>query len=147
MRRAVELARKNPDAPFGCVIAAPDGTRVSEAYNEPGNPVRHAEAAAIYDLAERLAGRGTDADWSDLTLYTTAEPCPMCAGAILWSGLGRVVVGTSLETLVALGLPQINVSLREVAERASDDFVRPEIEAGLLEAECDALYRGLARGG
>lgn len=139
MRRAVELAEKNPSQPFGCVIVDGEENTVSEGFNEGENPVRHGETAAIYDLA----GKNPDVDWPGLTLYTTAEPCPMCAGAILWSGIGRVVIGTSIQTLVELGLPQINVPLREVCHRASKDFSPPEIEYGFLEAECDELYRNI----
>ncbi|WP_119066550.1 nucleoside deaminase [Rubrobacter indicoceani] len=140
MRRAIELAKKNPSQPFGCVIVDRQNNIVSEAFNDGENPVRHGETAAIYDLASK----GTDSEWRDLTLYTTAEPCPMCAGAVLWSGIGRVVIGTSIETLVALGLPQIDIPLHEVLERASEDFTPPEVEAGFLEAECDALYRSIS---
>lgn len=139
MRRAIELARKNPSQPFGCVISDGKDAVVCEGFNEGENPVRHGETAAIYDLAEK----NPDADWPNLVLYTTAEPCPMCAGAILWSGIGRVVIGTSMNTLAELGLPQINIPIREVTGRASEDFTPPKIEFGLLEAECDALYREL----
>lgn len=140
MRRAIELAKMNPSQPFGCVIVNGGGNVVSEGFNEGENPVRHAETAVVYDLAQK----DPNADWPDLTLYTTAEPCPMCAGAILWSGLGRVVIGASIGTLVELGLPQIYIPMHEVCERASEDFNPPEIEFGLLEDECDALYHELA---
>lgn len=139
MRRAIQLAKKNPSQPFGCVIVDDRNNTLSEAFNEGENPVRHGETAAIYDLA----ARNLDPDWPSFTLYTTAEPCPMCAGAILWSGIGKVVIGTSIETLIKLGLPQINIPIRYVCERASKDFDPPQIEFGLLEKECDELYRGI----
>lgn len=139
MRRAIELAKENPEQPFGCVIVDRQSNIVSEAFNDGENPVRHGETAAIYDLAEK----GERDDWDSLTLYTTAEPCPMCAGAILWSGIGRIVIGTSIETLVELELPQINVPIHYVCDRASKDFTPPQMEFGLLEAECEELYRGM----
>ena len=141
MRRAVEIARGNPDAPIGCVIVYGEtGEVVAVGLNDAQrNPVLHGETAAIINLAEAHPG----ADWTRMTLYTTAEPCPMCAGAILWSGISRLVFGTSMETLKRLGRPQIGISFREVADRASLDG--PEVVGGVLEDECDALYEKLDR--
>ena len=103
MRRAVEIARGDPDAPFGCVIVYGEtGEVVAVGLNDAQrNPVLHGETAAIINLAEAHP----DANWTRMTLYTTAEPCPMCAGAILWSGISRLVFGTSMETLKRLGRP------------------------------------------
>ena len=141
MRRAVEIARGNPDAPFGCVIVDREtGEVVAEGLNDAQrNPVLHGETAAILNLAEAHP----DVDRTRMTLYTTAEPCPMCAGAILWSGISRLVFGTSIVTLKKLGRPQIGIPFREVADRAS--FDGPEVIGGVLEGECDALYERLHR--
>lgn len=141
MRRAIEVARGNPEAPFGCVIVDGEtGEVVAEGLNDAqSNPILHGETAAILNLADARP----DADWTRMTLYTTAEPCPMCAGAILWSGISRLVFGTSIETLERLGRPQIGIPFREVADRAS--FEGPEVVEGVLESECDALYERLDR--
>jgi tRNA(adenine34) deaminase len=122
MRRAVEIARGNPDAPFGCVIVDEKiGEVVAEGLNDAQrNPVLHGETAAILNLAEAHP----DANRTRMTLYTTAKPCPMCAGVILWSGISRLVFGTSMETLKRLGRPQIGIPFREVADRASFDGPR-----------------------
>ena len=79
------------------------------------NPVLHGETAAIINLAESRP----EVDRTRLTLYTTAEPCPMCAAAILWSEIPRLVIGTSVGTLRKLGRPHIAIPVSEVAERAS----------------------------
>jgi tRNA(adenine34) deaminase len=141
MRRAVKIAQGNPDAPFGCVIVEGEtGEIVAEGLNDvQRNPVLHGETAAILNLAEAHP----DADRTRMTLYTTAEPCPMCAGAILWSGISRLVFGTSMETLKRLGRPQIGIPFREVADRAS--FDGPEVIGGVLERDRDALYEKLDR--
>ena len=141
MRRAIEIARGNPDAPFGCVIAdAETGEILVEGLNDAEkSPILHGETAAVIDLFD---GR-PDADPSDLILYTTAEPCPMCSGAILWSGIPRVVLGTRLETLKRLGRPLIDLPCEEVSRRAS--FGGFEVTYGVLEAECDALFEEMAR--
>ena len=101
MRRAIQIACGNPDAPFGCVIAdAETGEILAEGLNDAEkSPILHGETAAVIDLFDGRPG----ADPSDLVLYTTAEPCPMCSGAILWGGIPRVVLGTRLETLKSFG--------------------------------------------
>ena len=141
MRRAIEIAHGNPEAPFGCVISdSASGEIVAEGLNDAEeSPILHGETAAIMDLVEKRP----DADPSSLVLYTTAEPCPMCSGAILWSGIPRVVLGTRLETLVKLGFPHIGLPCEEVSARAS--FEGFEVEYGVLEDECDELFAELAR--
>jgi len=141
MRRALELARGNPDAPFGCVIVDGEtGEILAEGLNDAEkSPILHGETAAVINLFD---GR-PDVDASNLVLYTTAEPCPMCSGAILWSGIPSVVLGTRLETLKRLGRPLIDLPCEEVSRRASfGDF---EVTYGVLEAECDALFEEMAR--
>ena len=141
MRRAIEIAKDNPNAPFGTVIVAQEtGEVLAEGLNEAErNPILHGEVAAILNLAEARPG----VDWTRLVLYTTAEPCPMCAGAILWCGIPHVVFGTSIGTLKRLGLPQIDLPAEEVAGRSS--FGVFELAGGVLEGECDALFEALAR--
>ena len=140
MRRAIDIAGGNPNAPFGCVILDREtGEVVAEGLNDADkSPILHGETAAIISLFENNPG----ADTSHLVLYTTAEPCPMCSGAILWSGIPYVVYGTSIETLKRLGLPQIDLPCEEVAGRAS--FGSFTVMGGLLEEECDALFTDLA---
>ena len=76
-------------------------------------------------------------------LYTTAEPCPMCSGAILWSGIPRIVLGTRIETLKGFGLPHIDLPSEEVSTRCS--FGGFEVTYGVLEKDCDALFEEVAR--
>jgi tRNA(adenine34) deaminase len=139
IRRAIELARGNPAAPFATVIVDRATSKVvAEGVNRAGeNPIWHAEMDALRHL-----GAGA-ADRSRLVLYTTAEPCPMCQAAILWSGIGEVVYGTSLTTLIALGRPQIVLRAEEVATRAN--FAACTLIGGVLEAECDQLFSVTSR--
>ena len=67
----------------------------------------------------------------------------MCASAILWCGIPRVVYGTSIGTLRRLRLPQIGLPAVEVAGRSS--FGGFEITGGILEEDCDALFEEMAR--
>lgn len=70
------------------------------------NPILHGEMDAII----RLFDAYPDGDPSGLVLYTTTEPCPMCSGAILWSGIRQVVLGASIQAIKKLGLPQIDLT-------------------------------------
>jgi len=141
MRRAIEIARGNPDAPFGCVIAnGESGEILAEGLNDAEkSPILHGETAAVMNLFDGQP----NADPSNLVVYTTAEPCPMCSGAILWSGIPRVVLGARLETLKRLGHPLVDLPCEEVSQRASFDGF--EVTYGVLEAECDALFEEMAR--
>ncbi|MBA3389798.1 MAG: nucleoside deaminase [Rubrobacter sp.] len=140
MRRAIEIARHNPEAPFGCVIADENGDVLAEGLNDAErSPILHGETAAIMALIEAKP----DVNRSRLVLYTTAEPCPMCAGAILWSGISRVVLGSTIETLKKLGLPHIGLPCEEISRRCS--FGGFEVICGVLDAECDALFEAMVR--
>ena len=141
MRRAIEIARGNPDAPFGCVIADGEtGEVLAEGLNSAQeSPILHGETGAIIRLARENPG----VEWGRTVLYTTAEPCPMCSGAIVWSGIPRVVFGTSIGTLKALGLPQIDLPCEEVSRRSS--FGSFEVVGGVLEGECDGLFEEMSR--
>ena len=79
------------EVPIGAVIVCRD-TIIARAHNlvEHLNDVTaHAEMQAITAAASTLGGKYLN----DCTLYVTVEPCPMCAGAIGWSQLGRIVYG------------------------------------------------------
>jgi len=90
--RAIEIATdgiKNGGGPFGAVITRDDKI-LSEAFNRvvlTNDPTAHAEIMAIREAA-KLSGSH---ELSECTLYASCEPCPMCLGAIYWSGIRKVV--------------------------------------------------------
>ncbi|CAN5327112.1 nucleoside deaminase [soil metagenome] len=87
--------------PFGAVIVTAANEVIAEGYNntaETGDCTGHAEMNAIRALAERRYSRELLAG---ATLYSSAEPCVMCAGAIFWSNVGRVVFGIDADRLRA----------------------------------------------
>jgi tRNA(Arg) A34 adenosine deaminase TadA len=94
LRRAVEIAEKgilNGGGPFGAVIVKDDKI-IAEANNRVvlnSDPTAHAEILAIRQAASVLQSHELD----DCTLYSSCEPCPMCLGAIYWSGIKKVVYG------------------------------------------------------
>jgi len=136
MRRAIELAANVPDFPFGALIVdRGSGEILSEGWNKSSiNPTFHGEIDAINQLA--LTHPGIDAN--KLVLYTTAEPCPMCQGAILWTGIEMVVFGTSIRSLQKMGWRQIDILAEEVIRRSP--AWKCTITGGVLEQECDALF-------
>lgn len=95
MTRALELAEdalKLDEVPVGCVIVSGDGKIIAEGRNrmeELSDATAHAEILAIREASKKL-GRSI---LNDCAIFVTLEPCPMCAGAIINSRIGRLVYG------------------------------------------------------
>ncbi len=95
MEKALALAEKAAslgEVPVGAIVVDKNGKVIGEGYNrreELRSPIAHAEMLAIEQAAKRLQSRRL----TDCTLYVTLEPCPMCAGAVMNSGLKRLVYG------------------------------------------------------
>ena len=142
MRRAMALALKIPEFPFGAVIVRREtGEIVAEGFNQSVlNPVFHGEMVAINHCAELQH----PADWSEFDLYTTAEPCAMCQSAIEWAGIACVYYGTSIPYLQKHNWWQINIRASEVIAQTA--FRNSRIIGGILEAECNALFDNAPRG-
>ena len=105
MKIAVDEARTGINAghggPFGCVIVR-NGEIVGQGHNEVvkrKDPTCHGEVMAIRNACKAL---GTY-DLSGCELYTTAEPCPMCRGAILWANISRVYYGCNINDTDRIG--------------------------------------------
>jgi tRNA(Arg) A34 adenosine deaminase TadA len=107
LRRAIalaQLARDSGEQPFGSLLLGPDGTVLREDHNTVLSE-RDVTAHPELKLA-RWAARELDADTvRATTLYTSCQPCGMCAGVIARAGLGRVVFALSSEQLAALRPP------------------------------------------
>ena len=92
LRRAIETASvgiRDGGGPFGAIVARDDKI-ISEAFNRVilnNDPTAHAEILAIRQACMILQSH----DLSGCTLYSSCEPCPMCLGAIYWSGICKVV--------------------------------------------------------
>ncbi|KAI0159722.1 cytidine deaminase-like protein [Xylariaceae sp. FL1272] len=160
MRRAhqalFDLASPCPYAAFGAVIVnhtdtslSPLGRLICIGVNSVrrGNPILHGEIETINNCSEVLQSPtfGFTPEvamlaFRDLTLYTTAEPCPMCASAIRWAGFRECVFGTSLETLIRLGWAQLEVSSREIFERSRLLSPATTLIPDVLTAEMDPLF-------
>ena len=130
MRKALqeaELAYEEGEIPIGAVIVCRDRV-ISRAHNltETLHDVTaHAEMQAITAAANQLGGKYL----KDCTLYVTVEPCVMCAGALGWSQMSRVVYGASDE--------------KRGYEKYAPHAMHPkcEITRGVLEEECRTLMQ------
>jgi guanine deaminase len=104
LSKAIEIAAsgiKNGGGPFGAVISK-NGKIIAESNNKVilnNDPTAHAEILAIRKAADLL---GTH-DLSGCMLYASCEPCPMCLGAIYWSGIERVVYASDRLDAAAIG--------------------------------------------
>lgn len=153
MRLAVELSRENVEhasgGPFGAAIFEAAGRLVAVGVNSVvrlHNSTLHGEMVAFMMAQHRvgsftLAGPGMPTH----ELFTSCEPCAMCLGAALWSGVTRVVYGASGEDVRAVGFEEGPVF------RESHDYLTSRgvsIEGGLLREDARRVlerYRELQR--
>ncbi len=147
LRRAIELAREargDGRHPFGALIVNERGETVVAAHNNAvrpkGDPTQHAEMLACGQAAQLLSEEAL----SRCTLYTSTEPCAMCAGAIYWIGIGRVVFALAETGLMRYTgshdeNPTLDLPCREVFARGQ----KPIAVAGpLLEDEAGKVHEG-----
>lgn len=120
--REAEAAAMEDEVPVGAVVVC-RGRVIARGHNMTerlNDPTAHAEMIAITAATEAMGGKYLN----DCTLYVTVEPCPMCAGALAWSQIGRVVYGA--------GDPKRGFSL------FSPSLLHPrtEVTAGVLADAC-----------
>ncbi|MFM9162477.1 MAG: nucleoside deaminase [Methylocystis sp.] len=135
MRLALDEAKKG-DFPFGAVIVC-NGKVAAAGHNtglKSNDPTAHGEIVAIHDFLSRNAS----SELKGATIYTTGEPCPMCMGAIVWCGFGRMVYGASIKQL-STRLGQIMITSSTIADAAQENKI--EITGGILGSEALALFK------
>jgi tRNA(Arg) A34 adenosine deaminase TadA len=147
LRRAIELARearRDGRHPFGALIVNERGEIIIEARNNAvrptGDPTQHAETVACSAAAKLL----DEASLARCTLYTSTEPCAMCAGAIYWTGIGRVVFALSEKGLLRYTgshaeNPTLDLPCREVFARGQKNI---RVIGPLLEDEAGGVHEG-----
>ena len=147
LRRTFEVARRaltHGNHPFGAILVDSDRNVLLEAEN--GYMPDHDRTAHAERLLATTACTTLNADvLKGATLYSSAEPCAMCAGAIYWAGIGRLVYGLSEHRLRAVTgnhpeNPTLDLPCREVfasGQRAT------EVVGPLLEDEAEALHEGV----
>lgn len=134
-----QLAQEAGNPAFGAVLVAPDGTVMGRARNtegETGDCTEHAETNLVRDASKRC----TADRLQQATLYSSTEPCPMCAGAIFCAGIGRVVFGLRAERLSKIkenAAPHLNLACEDVLARGNHDV---EVVGPVLEDEAADVF-------
>ena len=136
MKMALQQAKKAyalDEVPIGCVIVYEDKV-IARGYNRRNtdkNTLAHAEINAIKKASKRLG------DWrlEGCTLYVTLEPCQMCAGAIVQSRLGKVVIGSMNPKAGCAGSVINLLQMKQFNHQV-------EMQTGVLEEECSAMLSG-----
>ena len=139
-----EESKQSGRHPFAALVADENGNIIATAGNNSmppeGDPTQHAELVAAARAAQKLS----PAQLARSTLFTSAEPCCMCAGAIYWTGIGRVVYALSEHTLLALTgdhpeNPTFSLPCREVFIRGQRQV---EVVGPILEDEAAKPHHG-----
>lgn len=120
--REAQRAAAEDEVPIGAVIVC-QGRIIAKGHNMTerlNDPTAHAEMIAITAATEAVGGKYLN----DCTIYVTVEPCPMCAGALAWSQIGKVVYGAS--------------DPKRGFSRFSPSLMHPktEIVSGIMAEEC-----------
>jgi tRNA(Arg) A34 adenosine deaminase TadA len=150
LRRAIALserARTNGRHPFAALIVAPSGEVLAAAENRAVGPDCDATGHAELEAVRAASRHHSPEALAAATLYSSAEPCAMCAGAIYWSGIGRVVYGLSEARLLALTgnhpeNPTLRLPCRELFARGQRAI---EVIGPSLEDEAAAAHAGFWR--
>lgn len=146
LRRSFDVARRavaHGNHPFGAILVDRDGSVLIEAENG-FMPAHDGTAHAERLLATKACTTLSPETRKAATLYSSAEPCAMCAGAIYWAGIGRLVYGLSEHRLRSLTgnhpeNPTLNLPCREVFESGQQPT---EVVGPMLEEEAAAVHAG-----
>jgi tRNA(Arg) A34 adenosine deaminase TadA len=143
LTRAIALSQRSRDEgnhPFAAIVVDASGKALAEAMNDiHADCTSHAELVAV-----RLASsKFNPMQLRDATLYSSAEPCAMCAGAIYWSGIGRVAYALSEKRLLQLTgnhpeNPTLSLPCREAFARGQRVI---EVVGPLLEDEAAVPHK------
>jgi tRNA(Arg) A34 adenosine deaminase TadA len=147
LRRSFAVARRavtNGNHPFGAILVDQNHNVLIEAENGY-MPAHDGTAHAERLLATQACTTLSPDILKNATLYSSAEPCAMCAGAIYWAGIGRVVYGLSELRLRSVTgdhpeNPTLDLPCREVFRSGQRAI---EVVGPLLEDEAEALHAGL----
>lgn len=135
MKIALEEAKKG-DSPYGAVIVK-DNVVIAKGHNtvrQHSDPSAHAEINVIRSLTTKIKNPSL----KGYILYTTGEPCPMCATACVWTGISEIVFGASIQDLIEANQNQIDISCEEIIAKGFRDI---KVTKGVLKAECLELFK------
>ena len=142
IREAIEIAKHSEERgnrPFGALLIAADGSHLGSAGNtqsEDHQVLAHAELNLLQSVTQQFSPEVL----SQATLYTSAEPCPMCCGALFWAGINHLVFGVSsarLHEIQGFNPRSLKTSSREILGSAGRSV---EVVGPVLEAEAEKLF-------
>ncbi len=139
MAQAIELSRQAREAgnhPFGALLAV-DGRVILTAQNSV-NTAHDTTHHAELNLVSAATRQFDAATLARAVLYTSTEPCVMCAGAIFWAGISTVVYGCAAETLGALAGGALVIPCRDIFTRGNPQV---QVIGPILEAEAAQLHQ------
>jgi tRNA(Arg) A34 adenosine deaminase TadA len=135
-----DRAREHGSPPFGAVLVSDRGRILLEAENTQGETsdcTCHAETNLLREATRRFSRTFL----KHSAIYTSAEPCPMCAGAIFWSGIGRVVFGLSSEHVYALSQSNAEHLFEHCADVLARGTHPVEVIGPMIEDEAEKVFR------
>ncbi|MES2608750.1 MAG: nucleoside deaminase [Pseudomonadota bacterium] len=142
MRLAIQASRAAlaaGDAPFGATLASPQGQvlfTVRNNQNTTRDCTGHAEMVLVREASAALGSKAL----RGATVFASGEPCAMCAGAMFWAGIARVVYAAGQDDIAqALGGPQLTTPCADLLAQARPPVA---VQGGLLRAEAAAALRG-----
>lgn len=125
---------------FGAVLVK-DGVLLERTHDTEvtdSDPTAHAEIKLVRSAAIRNSKKGIEG----CTVVSTHEPCPMCAGALVWAKVSEIVYGTSIEQSKRLGRTMVDVNCEEIVSKAP---WKTKVTGGVLAARCSRLYDSSVR--
>jgi tRNA(adenine34) deaminase len=136
MRLAIAESAHTRKIPSAAVIVKPvTGEVMARGINNSDyDPRMHGEFACITNYIERNGNR----EWEECVLYSISEPCTMCQSALVFSGIGGTVYGSSIEGVHKGGVENPKIRAKDIVD--SSPFYKGFIIGGILAAETDKIF-------
>jgi tRNA(Arg) A34 adenosine deaminase TadA len=146
MKEAIKesyLSMNKGNRPYGSILVNSQGDIVERAHNtvlEEHDPLAHGETNVI----RRYCKRTKKIDLAGYTLYATSEPCPMCAAAIGWANVSRLVFGSPREDFKSPGYKRQNVRVADYYEQQGIDT---KVTGSVLRDDVIQMYEKFKESG
>lgn len=147
LRRTLELAELSlleGNLPFGCLLADKEGNILLEAVNTvvtAKDPIGHCEINLVHALKDQF----TAEELSECILYASTEPCPMCAAAVFWSGIGHIAFALGKDQYHEIAGTTNPAHIMDLKAQDLLQYGRRKVNVSgpLLEDEAKAFYQPL----